>query len=298
MPVKKKTAKKPRMPSLASAKAAVKQVVNVRVGDVSAKRKRATRAPNPLMKQAPPINLSLSTQSYNNPQPQPYLNEYNTLLRQLADERMTRAASAPPLAANTSPLTINQQRNTLLSKVEAQPKLPGTNIFENVVDIALADDPFSNENMFINSSRLGEKIAPKLPASNFDYSDIDNYDSENIDELKNLESQVIKTKDISNSKKRLVDEEGNLILPRSQVKEVAEEAIENIITKVTKKPTNKEKLLSETNDLIKFWNSEVKDNINLVKMTESKKKIETENKRIKGLIDSKALKVSKRAIFI
>lgn len=196
MPAKKKTTK-----VSAKAKAAVKQVVNVRVGNVPAQRRRAAAAPrppkpeNPLLKQQPSINLTLSTQSYTNPQPQPYINEYNTLLRQLADERMARAAAATPLAPNTTPLTINEQRNELLSRVEAQtPMTPIVNAFAvaaaDVVKSKMADDPLTNENMFVNSGRLAENLAQKLPVSNFNYDDVDNYAEENVMEQDALVRQA------------------------------------------------------------------------------------------------------------
>lgn len=215
MPVKKKPIKKPTTSSKASAKADVKQVVNVRVGDIKTKRKvvrrPATKLPEPqsaLFRQAP-INVSLSTQSYQPAAAQPYVNEYNSLLKQLTEERRVALQSVPILAPNNAPLTINQQRNTLLNRLEREPT-PFTPIVEataislaEVVKGETYDDPLSNENMFVNSSRLGEKLTQKLPVSNFDYNDINDYDSENMREQNALAEQAKQPQ----KKKKLVIQE-------------------------------------------------------------------------------------------
>lgn len=300
MPPKKKSA---MSKAKASAKAAVKQIVNVSIGSKAPARRRAARKSpplpsaetSPLLRQVPPINLSLSTQSYNQPPVQPYLNEYNTLLRELANERMARAAAAPPLAPNTTPLTSNIQTNDLLSKKEVStaPKLPIMNIIDDIVDKKLYDDPLTNENMFINSSNLADNLAPKLPASNFNYDDVNNYAEENLREQEEVINQVEKEKKSKKKKVILYDEDDNLILPPREVEEMAKGIVNDIVTKATKKQTQKEKLLNETNNLIQFYNKETNDNINLVKMTSSKKEIQAQNDRIKDLIDNRALKVSK-----
>lgn len=261
MPPKKKATKQPSIKSKATAKASVKQVVNVKIGSDKQTRRRArvptklSPTPSPLLRQAPPINLSLSTQSYNQPQPS-YLNEYNMLLRQMAEERTARARATPPLQPNTTPLTSNLQTNDLLSKkqISTGPKLPVMNIVDDVVDNQLYDDPLTNENMFVNSSRLAENLAPTLPISNFDYNDVNNYNEENLKEQEAVINQVEKEK--------------------------------------KPKKNKKEKLLEETNNLIEFYNKETNDSINLVKRTASKKQIQAQNDRIKELIDSRALKVS------
>ena len=108
---------------------------------------------------------------------------------------MARAAAATPLAPNTTPLTINEQRNELLSRVEAQtPMTPIVNAFAvaaaDVVKSKMADDPLTNENMFVNSGRLAENLAQKLPVSNFNYDDVDNYAEEDVMEQDALVRQA------------------------------------------------------------------------------------------------------------
>lgn len=305
MPVKKRTAKKPLVESKASAKQAVKQVVNVKIGDkVTTRRRRVARVPkippaepSPLLRERSPINLSLSTQSYNQPPVQPLVNEYNMLLRQLAEERTARARAAPPLQPNNSPLTTNLQRNELLNRREPKftdQTFPVVNIMDEVVNRKVYDDPLTDENMFVNSSRLAENLAPKLFIDEyFDYNDLNKYADENLREQEEVINEVEKEKKPKNKKVILYDEEGNLILPQREVEEMAKGIVSDIVTKATKKPTKKEKLLDETNNLIQFYNKETNDNINLVKMTSSKKEIQAQNDRIKSLIDSRALKVSK-----
>ena len=75
------------------------------------------------------------------------------------------------------------QRNELLSRPVARPPMiPMAQAFaiaeEATVKKELYDDPLTNENMFVNSSRLAEKITPKLPVTNFDYNDLESYDDE------------------------------------------------------------------------------------------------------------------------
>ncbi len=263
MPVKKKSKAK----QIQTAKQKVKQIVNVTVGDVKATRRPRAAAAIPASFNRPPINLSLSTQSYQ-PPAQNYTNEYNTLLRLLTDERKTALQSIPILAPNTIPLTTNAQRNELLSK--KQKITPFTDlikssneILKNVVNVETYDDPLTNENMFKNSGRLAQNLAPKLPVTNFDYSDINNYDMENIDERKALEKEI--EIEIPDSNKR-------------------------------KKATQKEKLVEDTNNLIKFYNLEINDNKPLVKPSMSKKIINEQKKQITDLINERALKVSKMKV--
>jgi hypothetical protein len=272
----------------------VKQVVNVRVGDIKAKRKRvAKRASMPklsepapaLLRSAPPINVSLSTQSYMPSQPS-YVNEYNTLLRQLAEERTARQRAAAPLAPNTSPLTINEQRNELLNKVERPTSLDPitqtfSKIYEQNVNKETYDDPTTNENMFVNSSRLAENIAPKLPATPFDNEDIINYAEQNETQQSSLAETTPKKK-----KKFIIEEEEETPL--------AEGTVGLAKPPSPKKPSKKEKLFEETNDLIKFYNSETNDSIALVKKSATNKQIKEQKDRITNLIQDRALKLKKK----
>lgn len=188
MPAKKKT----KISNVKAEASAVKQVVNVRVGDQIVRRKTVRRARRSggrgggsdggLAIFSRP--LPIATQSLGAPSQAPILNEYNELLRTLAAERRERLAAAPPLAPNTEPLTTNMQRNELLSRPD--PRTPLTPIVqafavaeEAVVDKETYDDPLTNENMFVGASRLAEKLAPRLPVSNFNYDDVIAYDDEN-----------------------------------------------------------------------------------------------------------------------
>ncbi len=204
-----KKVKKTKISNVKAEASAVKQVVNVRVGDQFTKRKTVKRYGRRPPRggggggggdgglgifNRPPVvaTQSLSIQPTSTPAP---VNEYNALLRALAEERSARMAAAPPLAPNTSPLTTNEQRNELLSK--STPRTPLTPIVqayavaeEQTIDKELYDDPLSNENMFVGSSRLGEKLAQKLPVSNFDYNDVEGYDDENEYEQEALVKQA------------------------------------------------------------------------------------------------------------
>jgi hypothetical protein len=113
------------------------------------------------------------------------------LLREIANERRQREASAPPLQPNTTPLTINQQRNELLSKVAPSTPLdPITKRFsqvaEQTVDKETYDDPQTNENMFTTPPSLAYNVSQKLPVSTFDEEDVIDYDEENSDEQEEL----------------------------------------------------------------------------------------------------------------
>lgn len=215
-----KKVKKTKISNVKAEASAVKQVVNVRVGDQVTKRKTVRRysvrrgggggggggggmgglgvfnRPLPVMTQAlgaPPAPV----------------NEYNELLRALAEERRQRM-STQTLGPNTAPLTTNGQRNQLLSiSVPQTPLTPIVEAFaiaqDKVVDKQLYDDPLTNENMFVNSSRLGENIAQKLPVSNFDEGDLDTYDDENQDEQSSLANEVasrLKSRKAYDAKKR------------------------------------------------------------------------------------------------
>lgn len=318
------TKKSKKQTQVVKQKQQVKQVVNVKIGDVKAKRKQVRRVksvaklpePAPALLRQAPINVSLSTQSYTPSQPS-YLNEYNTLLKQLTEERIARQRNAPPLAPNTNPLTINQQRNELLSRIEKEMKQetplaketkPILDVLEDVVKKETYDDPLTNENMFVNPPRLAEQVNPKL-MDYFNYDDIDEYAAENENEQNALEKEVEEEKKVQEEKKvekekklkqekpkkkiRLEDEEGNLILTTSQVEQMSREIVEGVINKATKKPTQKEKLLKETNDLIKFWNLEVNDAIPEVTLRQNKKTILEQKNRLKNLIDDRGLKISK-----
>ena len=207
MPAKK--VKKTKISNVKAEASAVKTVVNVRVGDQYTRKttKRGGKRTGGgggggggggrgggdmgglgiFNRPIPVSNISISQPSSTN--------EYNELLRALAAERRDRMAAAPPLAPNTTPLTANEQRNELLNIPDMRtPMTPVVERFSmvqpNLVERELYDDPLSNENMFIGSSRLAERLAPKLPVSNFDYSDIDAYDAEDETEQDALETQA------------------------------------------------------------------------------------------------------------
>ena len=209
----KKVKKSPPIRNVKAEQTGVKQIVNVRVGDqyVAKKRavKRRAKKVSPISKtslgMSSPI-ISLSSQSFQPPsyssapilapkiqsvplgspalgafQPPSYVNEYNALLRELADERRARNQSLPPLGPNTAPLTTNQQRNELLSEpIQVPPLAPQIDVLSSLVNTELTDDPLTNENVTgFGSSRLAENIAQKLPDTYFDEEDIDAYDDEN-----------------------------------------------------------------------------------------------------------------------
>ena len=200
-----KKVKKTKISNVKAEATGVKQVVNVRVGGQYTSKKKTVRnvRRRPLSSQAreevrgigaferPPAPVvSLSTQTF---QPPSYVNEYNALLRELADERRARNQSVPPLAPNTAPLTTNQQRNELLSRpTQVAPFEPAIQAYATlVVDKELADDPLTNENVTgFGSARLAENIAQKLPVAYFDEEDIDDYDDENQIEQSELIDQV------------------------------------------------------------------------------------------------------------
>lgn len=293
MPIKK--SKKQSQVVKQKQKQVVKQVVNVKVGDMKPKRKAVARPrlpePQPALFRQPPINVSLSTQSYQPPATQSYINEYNALLKQVADERRAALQNVPLLTPNTNPLTTNEQRNELLSRSEPRTQFSAiveaaSKKLEDVVNLETYDDPLTNENQFVNSSRLGEKLAQRLPVTNFDFNDVNNYDMENAKEQKALEDEVeefeIEVPAKPRKKGGLIIEEEEQVAKSSPVKE--------------KKPTKKEKQIEETNALINFYNLEVKDNKPLVKSTMGLKKIKEKKQEITDLINERALKVSKMKV--
>ena len=207
MPPKKKS-KKPLPTTNKVQQGNIKQVVNVRVGDEYTKarraakktRRRVTGGGGPMASSVfskyPSQNISLGLQTQSPMVQQPsYLNEYNMLLKQLADERKQRLQATPALAPNTTPLTMNQQRNELLSqKAPVQPFDEVTRRFAEVqtqtVNKKTYDDPQTNENMFTSPPSLGYNLSQKLPVTNFDYEDIDNYADEDEDEQNALVEDV------------------------------------------------------------------------------------------------------------
>ncbi len=196
-----------KIPTTSIKQGNIKQVVNVRVGDQTSKTRR--RKPRPrtggggggrggggdsglAMFSRPAISLSLQAPTLQQPS---YLNEYNMLLREIANERRQRESNAPPLQPNTTPLTINQQRNELLSKVAPKTQLdPITERFSQLatqtVNKEVYDDPQTNENMFTSPPSLAYNVSQKLPVSTFDEEDVIKYDNENSDEQEELEIEV------------------------------------------------------------------------------------------------------------
>lgn len=194
----------------------VKQVVNVRVGDVAVKKRKRMKKPRsaPVAKPAGVSkygeskadmmsaltafnrpNISLSLQSPVVQQPS-YLNEYNMLLRELANERRQRQQASQPLAANTAPLTTNSQRNELLVPVVQATLLdPITQRFSETatqtINKEVYDDPQTDENMLSSPPNLAYNLSQKLPSSNFDYRDVDSYAGENQKEQSALASEAV-----------------------------------------------------------------------------------------------------------
>lgn len=311
---------KQKQKQTAKQKQQVKQVVNVRVGDIKAKRKAAPRRraalPEPapaLLRQGPPVNVSLSTQSYMPSQPS-YLNEYNTLLKQMAEEKAARSRAAPPLAPNTVPLTINQQRNELLNRIEAAMQTNALAVpLKNVVETQTYDDPLSDENMFVNSSRLGENIAPKLPVTNFDYNDVNNYAAEAQDIASSIVNEIIDNVTEDKKKNALADiatqtnkkKQKFIVLDDSgtqtniEAQDIASSIVNEIVGKATRKPRAKstkptrDELLEQTNAKIRLYNAETNDNIRLLKKNTSKRDVITQNRRIEDLIMDRGIKMPK-----
>lgn len=299
MPPKKSSAK----PSnVKMEKDTVKQIVNVRVGDTAVKKRKRMKKPRALPARKPEgvskygepkpdmmsalsafsrPNISLSLQSPVVQQPS-YLNEYNMLLRELANERKQRLAATPILSPNTTPLTANAQKTELLVKKEKlSPLDPITerfsNISEQTVNKELYDDPQTNENMLSSPPNLAYNLSQKLPIINyFDYEDVEDYDNENEAEQNALEEEVVEVK---KPKKRIL------------IEEVDDENETSI-----KKPTKKEQLIDETNRLIEFYNSETNDALPLVKKSLSNKKIKEQMNRVNSLIESRALKIKKTIV--
>lgn len=186
----------------------VKQIVNVRIGEQSIKKKRATKRkprraagkPEGVSKMGaavggsemmsglgvfnrnPMVSLSLQSPSMQMPS---YANEYNTLLKELAMERKQRLDAIPVLASNTAPLTTNMQL------MELNPRTPKpkqefdditqrfANAASETLDESVQDDPTIDDNMLKGTSNLGYRLSQKLPTSNFDYEDVEAYDAEN-----------------------------------------------------------------------------------------------------------------------
>lgn len=206
--LKQKSKPKPPVREQNSSNVQQQQVVNVRVGGtIGAVRKRRPTGRRGggagrgggggggdgglAIFSRPPI---VATQNLSTVPPAP-VNEYNELLRALATERRERMAAAPPLAPNTTPLTTNEQRNEILRTPDTStPMTPIIQAWavaqEAVVDRETWDDPLTNENMFVGSSRLAQNISQKLPVSNFDYNDVEAYDDENDLEQEALENQA------------------------------------------------------------------------------------------------------------
>lgn len=191
----------------------IKQVVNVRVGDQYTKTKRVSKKTKRYyggkgasrygggggggdgglaIFSRPPILTNMQSPVVQQPS---YVNEYNMLLRELANERKQRQAAAPPLQPNTTPLTTNMQRNELL----ATPTLPTplepitkrfSEVAEMTIDKETYDDPQTNENMFSSPPSLAYNLSQKLPIGLFDEEDLEEFDNENDAEQEALEKQA------------------------------------------------------------------------------------------------------------
>lgn len=196
--------------SMATASASgVSQIVNVRVGDTQVPKKPVAKKPSRPSGGGGGGMAGLAMFDRSVPQlllnPQPAMasvnSSYNELLRQLTEERKQRLSMLKPLEPNTTGLTTNKQTNELLSVKE-----PFSNAIKSaldefnktqdlVIDEQLYDDPFTNDNMFLGSSRLAENIAPRLSLTPFDMEDIENYDLENQNEQQALENLVEERRD-------------------------------------------------------------------------------------------------------
>lgn len=195
----------------------VKQIVNVRVGETAIKKRQRMKKPRsaPVAKpqgvskfgepakadmmsalssfNRPNISLSLQSPAVQQPS---FLNEYNMLLRELANERKQRQTATQPLAANTAPLTTNEQRNELLIPVVQATLLdPITQRFSETatqtINKEVYDDPQTSENMLSSPPNLAYKLSQKLPNSNFDYRDVDSYAGENQTEQDALAKEAV-----------------------------------------------------------------------------------------------------------
>lgn len=199
----KKVIKKTKISNVKAEASAVKTVVNVRVGDQNTRAKTVKRRRTVAGAGAGlgifNRPLPLATQSLSISQPAFMTNEYNELLKALATERKERMSMAPPLAPNSTPLTANIQTNELLDRpIPRNPMIPIAQAFavaqEATVEKDFADDPLTNENMFVGSSRLAEKLSQKLPVTNFDYNDMESYDSESNRNQEDLVSEAVSSK--------------------------------------------------------------------------------------------------------
>jgi len=119
--------------------------------------------------------------------PPPYVEQYNSLLKAMQDERKQMLASLPVLASNTTPLTQNLQRNQLLNKpVIPNPLTEVTQQFSESLSNSIAsqtyDDPTTNEEQAKFPAREAESIAPTLPVGRYDIEDVNEYDNSNNDE--------------------------------------------------------------------------------------------------------------------
>ena len=178
----------------ATSTSSAKQIVNVKIGDTVMKRRRA-RPRRPAAgggggsrggAEALAIfsrPLPVATQSLGVSMTAPATAEYNMLLRALAEEKSARERAAPPLAPNTAPLTMNEQRNELLSQPDLRtPMTPIVEKFSRVMQTVAAnqtyDDPLVDENRTFGAARLAENIAPRLPITKFDVNDVEAYDDE------------------------------------------------------------------------------------------------------------------------
>lgn len=175
MPPKRK--KKPRKVQLDNK--GVTQVVNVNVSKV-VKNKNKMMPHHPFSKQ--PIN-SFSLTSYQN--------EYNLLLKELANERKQILNSLPQLAPNSAPLTTNLQRNELFKTPVRTPFSALSDSFSKSAEYTVKgetyDDPKTNDNKLANSAGLQENVAQSL---NFGSPSVDSASPQTPNTHQTVDSQV------------------------------------------------------------------------------------------------------------
>lgn len=169
------------------------QNVNIKISKSTRKTSKAPNAFSNANRAMPSISLSLQAPQIT---PPPYVEQYNTLLKAIQDERKALLSSIPPLAPNTTPLTQNLQRNELLNKRQVfSPLTPVTEAFSKSlrdnVSHETYDDPSTNETLTNFPSRVAQNIAPRLQAGRFDIEDVNAYDNSNNDEEVALAQSVV-----------------------------------------------------------------------------------------------------------
>lgn len=186
MPPKKN--KKKHKPQLKG----IQQIVNVNVSKTIKNNNKKMSIPKSFSKQ--PINsFSLVTPQMTTPS---FQNEYNMLLREITNERKQALNALQPLAPNTAPLTQSMQKNELFSKTPERTMLsPLTETFamtaQSTIKNELYDDPLTDDNNLVNSSRLQENVAQKLPVMSSDVASIEKFADENAYEQTAMSHQAV-----------------------------------------------------------------------------------------------------------